>query len=83
MSFSLMLLFFCCQRRVQIEHSFGQLHVYLLVLEVYAFQIRLCVRNLMTLAARAHNQQRRFTGAKLNTFNLAKLAIRVKNYAAD
>src|ERR1700747_3109860 len=64
-----LLLLFLCQRRVQIEHSVGQLHLNLLMLEVYAFQIRLGVRNLAALASLVDNQQGRFARAKLNVFN--------------
>jgi len=82
-SSSLLLLFFGRQRRIQIEHPFGQLHVYLPVLEVHAFQIRFGVGNLVAPASRADNQQRRFARAKLNFFNLANLAACIKYRAAD
>lgn len=83
----LLLFFFGGQRPVQIQHPFGQLHVYLLTLEVYAFQIRLGVGNLAAPASNAasynNNQQGRFARAKLNVFNLANLATRVEHYASD
>ena len=48
----LLLFFFGRQRRVQFQHSLGQLHLYLLALEVYALQICFRVRDLVALASR-------------------------------
>jgi hypothetical protein len=79
----LLLFFFRSQGRVQLKHPFGQLHVYLLVLEIYAFQLRFGVRDIVALAALGNNQQRRFASPKPNVFNLADLATRVENYATD
>ena len=76
-------LLFWCQRRVDLEHTFRERHANHFATHLYARKVCLSVRNLIFFFPFAHDQQRRFTGARPYIFDPADLTLAIEEHATD